>query len=243
MNRSVAFGVVISLVAGIGVVAALYKYPDQRIPTVVSVTGGIVVSLFSAYLVYLLQAPGFTATPVPGETKGRLPGFNDPTIATTRWVHVLVKNTSTGFLGGGTAANVGGWVVFKGKMEGRRHMTKWERQPNPIAVTQVFTPGNIGLAVVYDETQVERAKRDTLEPGEVKSLDIALKTTGDRHCYVAVPENFKFRELKNEGTALDTDDYPFDLLVEFRGSLYFAGSFVLRNGEGDSPDSLTVEAA
>ncbi len=242
MNRPVTLGAVLSLIAGVVGVYVVLNYPDERIPTVVSLTSGVAVTLFTAYVVYLLQYPSFKAWPAPSETRGRLPGSN-PYVATTRWVHLLVQNKSTGFLGGGTASNVGGVVAIRVGGGERRFATKWERQRNPLAVSQVVVAGNTVLQVSYDDAQVETAKRETLDPGEVKSLDVAFKTRGDRCCFVSIPENFRFPDLKNPETALDPGVYPFDLYIEYRHSLRKAGSFIIRNDEGTEPDTLSVERA
>lgn len=239
MNKPVVAAVIISMLAGVIGVYVVLVYPIQRLPVVVSLTTGVAVTLFTAYVVYLLQYPSFEAKAMPGETTGRIPGSR-PDVATTRWVHVLVRNRSPGFLGGGTASGVGGVVVIERNGKKQSFMTKWERQRNPLALSQVVVAGNSVINVSYDSAQVEAAKRETLDPGDSKSLDIAFKTLGDPRCFISVPENFQYPDLKNPQAALDPGDHPFELFIDYRHTRKRVGRFVLRNQEGTEPETLSV---
>jgi hypothetical protein len=90
---------------------------------------------------------------------------------------------------------------------------------------------------------MEAAKRETLEPGEVKSLDIAFKTRGDAACYISIPENFRYPGLRNEAAAYPPGTYSFDLFIEYKRRRRKAGTFLLHNEEGAEPENLWLELA
>ena len=212
----------------------LLIWPGQRAPAAVSFFVGIPASLVTTVLVYLFQAPDFEIAGIPEPAEGRLPGSR-PDVTTARWVHVSVRNSSRGLLGGGTAAGVSAVLWYHGLGE---YSTKWAELPNPLDILTIETREGPRLAFVPNLLQMDSCKRITIEAGESKDLDIAVKFDGDPNCYIAVPENFRYSDLRNPLARLLPGTHTFELQINYRGNKTSLGEFRLHNGSSESSRDL-----
>jgi hypothetical protein len=227
LEAKVAVGLLVVLAL---VTYVLYRVVQGQFPGVIA--GGLVGFLsgvLTLFIVFFAQLPRFEVKVKEDELK---PGFTD------FYKHLLVKNTSWGFLGGGAAIGCTGVI----EMAGKSYVMKWETRPEPLMETGRFVKkGDVAFAAgVPQSWLMEQATHQDLWPGETGSLDVALKSAGDVNCYIHTAENVRHPDRKLN--PVEPGSYPFTLSVKPAGRKSSAYKFILHNDRDLKADSVRVEA-
>jgi hypothetical protein len=199
--------------------AAALLSPSTAFPTLAGVVGGIP-GVLVAWLISIRQRPVLCVSAVPGGTIGQQKSY---------WVHLLVDNLGSGFLGAGTAHGVQARLTLP---NGRVCDLKWSSKPDPIEIHPVGPPSPTGwfaAASVLNPHLFESAKTETIRPHRSKDLGIAFKISGDPNAYVHEPENFRFPDWRNPQDRLPPGPQPISLTLEYDEGEAGPFRFVIRN--------------
>jgi len=214
----------------------------SKVPVLAGLGDGIVglgLGFIVTLLLVLAARPSLDVTVSNDEYDPKIP---------IRWVHLDVRNTSSGFLGGGEASESTATLVFD--ESGRRFSPKWEGRRNPLR-TQMM-PGLAGLevGVAADESMYEQAKVQSLNPESrglpPQRLDIAYKFKNCSNCYISVPEHFvgagRVAQISPlPENAFSEGRHPFTVEIRNRGHIICTKRFVLFNEPGKGPEGLRLE--
>ena len=244
MNKPFVLGAVAVVLFALGLALVLEQFPGQIAPAVIAVFASVPASLITAGLIYLLQKPDFEVVGEPFVTLGHRPGEKISAV-TGRWIHVSIRNISTGLLGGGTASGVYGLLRFDPEKPGegsRVFRTKWEAKDNPVGqVSELLSPNIIQTTLYGDRFRIPTVREEVLAAKEAKSLDIAVKWTGNPNAYVWDPMVFETMNFSDPRVALGPGEHRFDLCAVWGGNEHHLGKFSLGVGAGDGPESLTLK--
>jgi hypothetical protein len=178
------------------------------------------------FVTYFAQIPRFEI--VSGDDKYN-PEFDD------YYLHLKVKNTSWGFLGGAIAANCRATITVGGK----DYAMKWANEPEPMIVTGSKQVGQYMVPTGIPQSWLIALAEVTEVPaGEFAVVDVAMRSKGRSTCYIHEAKNYWAPDHKRN--PLEVGDYPFTLTITCRGRPPSKFEFVLNNDEGASPDLLKV---
>lgn len=248
MNRGLVIAVsLLALLVVTPLVVLLFLFPTETSPYAWGVAAGVPSGLLILVVTYYLQQPRFTVTPIDGTY--------DPKMG-AHWVHLRVENTSSGFIGGGTATNCVGEIrlangnTFKPKWETRLNPFKLNIIPIPVSPTPVLHPltGLPGAAVQLqtlrsvDPSMIEEASRETLRPGDWKSIDVAVRFADEESCYIHEPENFLTEQplWRPARTRAGVGTIPFDFRLKWDTGTSPWKKFEILNLPGGDPGNLRV---
>lgn len=186
--------------------------------------------ILGSIIVFLLQLPKFTVWSAEDEWDKK---------AKWKFIHVWVRNDATNFLGGGVAADLRGSISVDGGHQG--YKPKWVDKAEPIDQKLVPTSQGLAFGVVIDPALIKEAERQTLNPGEQRLLDIAMKVNGDELCYIHEADNYRFPDHKKN--PFSVADHHISLVLKWGTREAGPFEFILKNGPGPSPDSLTLQPA
>jgi hypothetical protein len=218
----------------------------------VGIAAGVPSSLAILFVVYAVQRPKFRIEPATDAYDAAMGGH---------WVHLRVRNTTSGFMGGGTAFNCRGSIDMG---DGRVFTPKWESRPNPFRYDLVrkVDPAEKGLGEVpilgprshdvpgtefrfiesVDKALMPQAKIETIRPREEKIIDVAVRFPEEDACFIHEPENYLTKEPKwrPQRTRLGVGSFPFKFHLEWDTGASKPMGFVLENPEGGDPGSLRI---
>ena len=230
--KHLEFYVLVGLMILFGIVIlVLWLAVEGQFPGVIA--GGVVgflSGIVTLFLVYFAQVPRFKVTVKADEYHKEFQNY---------YVHIMVKNTSWGFLGGGAALACKGTITIDGK----DYSPKWESRPEPLLETgQLVKVGDLHFRAGQPQSWLmEQAITQDLWPGEEASIDVAMKSVGDSNCYIHEAENY--RDPGHKRNPLPPKRYPFTLTIKPAGRAPSAFAFILENGEGTDPASLKIVSA
>ncbi len=186
--------------------------------------------VLGSIIIFLLQVPTFRVWTAGDKWDGK---------SDYKFIHVWVKNTSTGFLGGGVAADCRGAISVNGGSQG--YKPKWVDKTEPIDQRFAAVPGGVAIQEFIDPGMMEEAERMTINPGESRLLDIAVKVRDDELCYIHEADNYRFPSHKKN--PYPVADHRVSLTMKWGSRKDGPFEFILKNGKGTSPDSLSLEPA
>lgn len=239
MNRPLAWGIGLVAAFAAGLSAYVVTFPGQLAPAVLAILASVPGSLITATMIYLFQKPDFEVAGTAFVTEGHKPG-EDITAVTAWWVHLNIRNTSRGLLGGGTASGVSCRLVFKDA--NRTFRTKWEAKDNPLGSAIRLLPNGTAQQILYpDRFRIPTVRQEVLAAGESKSLDIAVKWRGDPNVYIWDPIVFERLDYTDPRLRFDgAKPHAFELYAEWAGESRSLGEFVLESRPGDGPETISV---
>lgn len=175
------------------------------------------------------------------------PGVYDSTLG-TKWVHLAVRNTSSGFLGRGEANACTATLTFDDR--DREFHPKWETRRDPIRADVMATPAGISVVPRVDEGLVDEIRVEGMPPDErvkPKLLEVAYKFPGDPNCYISEPGQWK--QAGPQGVIIEPGPerafgegkHAFTVELHDRGTLVATKRFVLVNEPGTGPEGLRIE--
>lgn len=194
---------------------------------------GILVPL----VVFWIQTPSFIVWPSGDQWDG---------VSIWKFIHVVVRNKSSGFMGGGVAGGLRGEIRVDGQE--KVYSPKWVDKSEPIDIQYLpqMVPGQTNplqfmTITRIDPGLIEEAKAETFGPQEEHVLDIAMKVNDGSDCYIHEPENYSAPAHKRN--PFGVGDHRISLTLRWGKQSDGPFEFVLKNGPGNSPDSLTLVAA
>jgi hypothetical protein len=180
MDRATIYTITFAAAGILLMVVPIAAFRSSLPGSAVGVVSGVGAGFLVALVTFRLQTPSLECEDARSEYDGK---------ADAHWVHLRVRNTSSGFLGGGTARDCRATLTFA---EGNRtFQPKWQTRPNPDRWYPQMTPTGLAAIPFADAHLYDQAKSEELPPGGPwKTLDVAFKIKGDLNAYVSVPENF-----------------------------------------------------
>ena len=215
----------------VGLLVAFYAIePVGALAFGLGLIAAVDTGILGAIIIFLLQTPTFTVWSAEDEWDKK---------SKWKFIHVWVRNDATNFLGGGVAADLRGSISVDGGAQG--YIPKWVDKAEPI--DQRFVPTAQGLAVgeVIDPSLIKEAERQTLNPGEQRLLDIAVKVADDELCYIHEADNYRFPDHKKN--PFPVADHRVSLVLKWGAREDGPFEFILKNGGGKSPDTLSLKPA
>lgn len=197
---------------------------------------GIPAGGLSGFLVtlgtYLLQQPSFSVRVAEDKyDRNSGPWF---------FLHVLVKNESRGFLGGGVAIDCRGQLTVKSQT----FTPKWASRPEPLSWHLVQTSAGTVTPVPWlDWSKMEESKVEVLGYGDERSLDIVVKVDGDEKAYVHEPENYRDPQHKgdpNSEGALPPGVHTLNLVLKHRGGKSRVFKIRVNNQDSKFPETVSI---
>ncbi len=199
---------------------------DDATRTALGVPLAVLTGALILFVTYFAQIPRFTVA-AAGDTYE--PKYRD------YYLHLKVKNTSWGFLGGGIAANCRGTITLAGK----DYAMKWANEPEPLLTTGSTQIGQLTYPTGLPQSWlVALAEVTEIPAGEFAVIDVAMKSTGDPNCYIHEAKNYW--ALDHKANPLSEGNYPFTLTITCRGRPPSRFQFVLANGKGTDPKSVEI---
>lgn len=191
---------------------------------VAAVDSGFLVTL----LIFVIQTPSFEVRVAKDEWDKQSPFY---------FLHVVVKNTSMGYLGGGIAADCQGSIIVD---ETSRPFTpKWATRAEPIQRDIVpKAGGGFDVIITVEPALIDQSKHETMGPEEERVLDIAVKVNGDPLCYIHEPENYY--DPMHKRNPYGPGPHRISLTLKHGSRRAGPFEFVLDNGAGTKPDSLVL---
>ncbi len=169
--------------------------------------------------------------------------FDDMVGHGRKFVHVLVRNKPRKLLFRETAINCQPQVTYVDADNNSTigpFSTKWASQPNPIS--PAIDPQTHQFVYLPDETKIDQARREDIPAGASRTLDVALKISGDAECYVHTPMNFLTQDHRPQDHRLNGNRYRVDVVVTSENGARAQRQFILEN-TGTNPDGLTLRTS
>ena len=214
------------LTAGLAMWAYQGTAPDR---SVASIPLSMFTGVLLLFVVYFAQLPKFQ---IELADDGFDPKFEQ------HYFHLKVTNTSWGFLGGGFASECQGSLEIAGKT----YTPKWSTRPEPLIATGFEKKGELWFPVGIPQSWlIELGKTQDIAPGQAAFIDVAMKQRGDTNCYIHEVENYFHSDHKHN--PLPPNRYLFTITISCRGRPSGSRRFILNNGEGNDPASLSIECA
>jgi hypothetical protein len=251
MNRLSTAYLAAAVILAVGaLVVPLVVLPATYLTVDLGTISGVGAGFLVTAGLFYAQTPRITAVPADSRYKKD---------SGPHWVHIEVANGASGFLGGGAANDLRGFIKFDERDQ--VYEVKWKSKPNPVRLYPIATSTGIRVLQVADDQLYDQAKTQSLPPqSKPEWLDVAFKAPDDPNCYVSIPENFKTREFAATTTAgvltgivtgpgkfvdcrLGDGPHPFTLELRNAGLTLLRKRFILCNGGGTDPGSLRVEIA
>jgi hypothetical protein len=203
-------------------------------PILAGVLGAVVGGYFVVISINRWQKPQLIISLADNRYDGQAPAH---------YVHLEVHNKKTRrhkWIGGGTALNCKCTIT----VNGRQFVTKWASR-EPWGTRVAFnTPSGIRVAGVPDQQHIDQAKLEIINPGEMKRVDVAVRSKGDSNCYIHTPENFLELETYPKGpeaNRLPPGEFAATAVIEcdaFRAPNF---NFTIMNGEGPDAGLLRLQ--
>lgn len=206
---------------------ALWAYQgSDATRTALGVPLAVLTGALVLFVTYFAQIPRFKVTSA-GDTFDQK--YRD------YYLHLKVKNSSWGFLGGGVASNCRGTITLAGK----GYAMKWANEPEPLITTGSTQFGGLTFPTGLPQSWlVALAEVTEIPAGEIAVIDVAMKSTGDPNCYIHEAKNYWAPGHK--ANPLAEGNYPFTLTITCRGRPPSSFNFLLVNGKGADPKSLEI---
>lgn len=217
--------------------AFYYLNPSPALAFGLGLVAALATGLLVPLIVFALQAPRFVVWPAGDSWDGKSP---------YKFIHVVVRNTTYSFMGGGVAGGLRGEIRVDGQT--KVYTPKWVAKTEPIDI-QFLPPlpgapaSSAGYASIVrlDPGLMEESKIQTINPQEEHVLDIAVKVDADPLCYIHEPENYGATAHKRN--PFGPGEHRISLTLRSGAAVDGPFEFVLVNGAGTSPDSLTLRRA
>ena len=195
--------------------------------TVLGVPLAVLTGALLLFVTYFAQIPRFKVASAGDKFDPRYRDF---------YLHLKVKNTSWGFLGGAIASNCRGTIT----VAGRDHAMKWANEPEPLITTGSTQIGQLTFPTGIPQSWlIALAEVTEIPAGEYAVIDVAMKSTGDQNCYIHEAKNYWAQGHKLN--PLPEGKHPFNLTITCRGRPPSRFQFVLVNGKGTNPDSISIQ--
>jgi len=206
--------------------------PSNTLAFALGIPAGALAGFLVTLGTYFLQQPNFVLRAADDKYDSNSgPWF---------FTHVLVKNTSRGFLGGGIATDCRGQLTV-----GKTTFTpKWASRPEPLSWHPIPTGPNTAAMVPWIEWgRMEESKTEALGPGDERPLDVVVKVKDDENAYVHEPENYRHplhkKEPPSEGI-LAPDTYVLTLVLAYRGGKSKPFKIQVKNLKSTAPESVSI---
>lgn len=216
---------VILLVVTAGLAAWAYV-GNEAMRSALGVPLAILTGALTMFVTYFAQIPRFRVLSAGDTFEKKYRDY---------YLHLKVKNTSWGFLGGGSASNCRGTITIAG----RDYAMKWANEPEPLITTGTTQVGELSYPSGLPQSWlIALAEVTEIPAGECAVIDVAMKSTGDSNCYIHEAKNYWARDHK--ANPLPEGRYPFILTLTCRGRPPSRFRFLLVNGMGTDPESLDI---
>jgi hypothetical protein len=214
-----------------------YGSPGPVLAFGLGLLAAIATGLLVPLLVFELQSPSFVVWPAEDKWDG---------VSRWKFIHVVVRNTAGSFMGGGAAGSLRGEIRVDGQE--KAYTPKWVARSEPIDIqylpplpTGQPTPAGYVVLTRIDPGLIEEAKILTVNPQEEHILDIAVKVKDDPRCFIHEPENYS--DLDHKRNPFDVGDHRISLTLKWGSNSDGPFEFILANGPGTNPDSLSLKRA
>jgi len=216
--------ILVALIVGI-----YYYLPSNTFAFALGIVAAIDSGFLLSLVIFALQSPDLQVTVANDEWNPNSPFF---------FLHVVVKNNSTGFLGGGIAAECRGEISVDGA---GKFTPKWATRAEPIHrdFAPVGPSGGTFITTV-EPALIDQAKYETIGPEEERTLDIAVKVDGDAQCYIHEPENYYEPMHKRNGYG--PGKHQVALILKYGSRKTGPFEFVIDNGSGTKPNTVSLRA-